>query len=271
MDKVSDNNGATIDATDIKTLRIEIQRYLPDSDDEPRYEHFDIPYDENWSLLDALQHIKEDVDPTLSYRWSCRMAVCGSCGMVINGKEKLACETFIRDYYPGKMRLQPLNNFTIERDLVVDQEDFLAKLEAVKPYIIDAAAATKPPKPKKQQQIAANGEYKQLPKQVAMFSQYSDCINCLLCYSACPQFGLNPDFVGPSAIALAHRYNVDSRDYGSDQRLETLNSKDGVWSCTFVGYCSEVCPKSVDPASAIQQQKISGLTDWALSKLPGGS
>ncbi len=198
------------------------------------------------------------------------MAVCGSCGMVVNNVPRLGCETFLRDFYPNPIRVEPLKNFAIERDLAVDQEGFLEKLEAMKPFIVDAAATGQQPVPERETIQA--GEYRQSPKQLAMFKQYSMCINCLLCYSACPQFGLNPQFVGPAALALGHRYNADNRDQGNRARQEAMNTADGVWSCTFVGYCSEVCPKSVDPAAAIQQEKVVGASNWALSKLiPGGA
>lgn len=255
-------------------ITIKIKRYVPDRDITPHTETYQVPYEPSMSLLDALAYIKDDVDSSLSYRWSCRMQVCGSCGMVVNGVPKLACDTFLRDYYPNDMVVDPLSNFPVERDLIVDQSDFLEKLEAVKPFIVDAMA--EPSSDAKARAVAkqsatgdtsAIGVNKQTPKQLAMFKQYSMCINCLLCYSACPQFGLNPQFVGPSAIALAHRYNKDSRDHGHKERMDVLNSKDGVWSCTFVGYCSTVCPKGVDPAAAIQQEKMSGAINWALTKV----
>ncbi len=250
-----------------KRITLEILRYIPGQHDKPEFQTFEIPYVTDWSMLDALGYIKDELDASLAYRWSCRMAVCGSCGMMFNGEPKLACETFVREFYPNSIRVEPLENFAIERDLIIDQAPFLEKLESVKPFIIDAAA----PKTKPRDTIQA-GEYKQTPTQLAMFKQYSMCINCLLCYSACPQFGLNQGFAGPAALSLAHRYNADSRDQGAEVRAPIVNEKDGVWSCTFVGYCSEVCPKAVDPASAIQLEKVNGMTDWALSFiLPKGA
>ena len=96
----------------------------------------------------------------------------------------------------------------------------------------------------------------------------SQCVStCGLCYAACPQFGLNPEFLGPAAITMAHRYNLDNRDHGKAKRMSLLNGKNGVWSCTFVGYCSEVCPKHVDPASAINQGKVESAKDYVISML----
>lgn len=246
-----------------KLIIFEILRYIPGQHTDPEFQQFEVPFVEDWSMLDALGYIKDELDSSLSFRWSCRMAVCGSCGMVFNGKPRLACETFMREFYPGKVKIEPLDHFPIERDLVINQDAFLNSLEKVKPYITDAAAN----RPSPQKSTIQAGENQQLPAQLAMFKQYSMCINCLLCYSACPQFGLNPAFTGPAAIALAHRYNADSRDAGNEERAQALNEKNGVWSCTFVGYCSEVCPKSVDPAAAIQQEKVKGATDWFTSLL----
>ncbi len=245
-----------------KTIILNIQRYSPEKGTPPSKERFEVPYSDDMSVLDALHYVKDELDPSLAYRWSCRMAVCGSCGMVINGKPNLGCQTFLRDLLPGPVSIEPLQNFPIEKDLVIDQEGFLEKLEAMKPYIIDAMEAKPAAKPPETIQV---GEYKQVPAQLEMFKQYTMCINCLLCYSACPQFGLNPQFVGPAALALGHRYNEDNRDFGHAEREANMQKKDGVWSCTFVGQCSEVCPKSVDPAAAIQQEKAAGALSWAAS------
>jgi fumarate reductase iron-sulfur subunit len=236
---------------DETTIQLEIFRYHPQEDEQPRFQSYDVPYQEDWVVLDAINWVKDNVDGTLSYRWSCRMGVCGSCGMVVNGEPKLTCAAFLKDYYPGAIRIEPLANFHVERDLVITMDDFMAKLESVKPYIVrDDVDDT------------SGGEYRQSPAELAQYKQYSMCINCMLCYSACPVFAIEPDFVGPAAIALGQRYNLDSRDQGRDERQETIASHEGVWECTFVGECSEVCPKNVDPAAAIQQAKVESTIDW---------
>ncbi len=234
-----------------QTLQVEILRYRPETDQDPAFQTYTVPYRDDWVILDALNHIKDNIDRTLSYRWSCHMAVCGSCGMMINGEPKLSCHAFLRDYYPNKVRIEPLANFPIERDLVAVTDDFMEKLESVKPYVIP-----------KQERAVDDGPHLQTPAQLNAFKQYTMCINCLLCYAACPQYGLTPNFVGPAALALAHRYNLDTRDAGREQRQEIAASNEGVWDCTFVGECSQVCPKSVDPAAAIQQTKIASTIDW---------
>ena len=96
------------------------------------------------------------------------------------------------------------------------------------------------------------------------------CVNCMCCYAACPQYALDSSFIGPAVLTLAHRYNIDSRDQGKSERLDILADHDGVWDCSFVGACSEVCPKSVDPAAAVQQMKVDGAIEWWKQKLPGG-
>ncbi|HEY6356486.1 MAG TPA: 2Fe-2S iron-sulfur cluster-binding protein, partial [Burkholderiaceae bacterium] len=181
------------------------------------------------------------------------MAVCGSCGMTINNEPKLSCHTFLRDYRGGVIRVEPLDHFPIERDLVVNVEGFIRKLEGIKPYLIP-----------KNPRTLSQGEYRQTPAQLEQFEQFSSCINCMLCYAACPQFGLDPAFTGPGVLALLHRYNADSRDGGRAQRMEMLNAEEGVWSCTAVGYCSEVCPKHVDPANAVNQNKVNSAKDYFL-------
>lgn len=242
-----------------RVIEFEVLRYRPEQDNEPFFQTYSVTCEEEWVVLDALNAIKDDLDRSLSYRWSCHMFVCGSCGMVIDGEPKLACKAFLRDY-GNKIRVEPLQNFPIERDLVVDIDDFVNKLESVKPYII----------PKQEKQIS-QGTHLQTPAQLKAYKQYTLCINCLLCYSACPQYGLAPEFIGPAALALAQRYNMDSRDVGRKARENVVASHDGIWECSFVGACSQVCPKHVDPAGAIQQAKLTSAVDYLTSFLPGGN
>lgn len=244
-----------------RTITLEVFRYQPDKHKEPTFQSFTVPFREDWVVLDALNHLKDQTDGSLSFRWSCRMGVCGSCGMMVNGTPRLSCSAFLKEYYPGPVRIEPLANFPVERDLVVSLDDFMKKLKSVKPWII-----------RKEEKPLSEGEYRQTPAELANFKQYSMCINCMLCYAACPVYGIQPDFVGPAALALAHRYNLDSRDEGQALRKEVVFSHEAVWECTFVGECSVVCPKDVDPAGAIQQEKVAGALDLVKSVLmPWGS
>jgi fumarate reductase iron-sulfur subunit len=237
---------------DKQTIKIEVLRYNPEKDSEPHFQTFEVPFTHGTSVLQGLQYIKDHLDGSLTFRWSCRMAICGSCGKMVNGIPQLSCHTFLRDYYPGKVRVEPLTHFPILRDLAIDQTDFFNnKLPSIKPYVL----------PREEKPLSA-GAYVQTPKQFHKYYQYSQCINCLLCYAACPQYGLNPKFTGPGALALLHRYNADSRDRGWRERAELTNSEAGVWGCTLVGYCSVVCPKDVDPAHAINQNKVNSTLDY---------
>ncbi|HEX8811269.1 MAG TPA: succinate dehydrogenase/fumarate reductase iron-sulfur subunit [Terracidiphilus sp.] len=244
-----------------ETIQLEVTRYSPEHDAAPALQRFEVPYRKDWVVLDALNYIKDRLDGSLSYRWSCRMGICGSCGMMVNGEPKLTCATFLSHYVPGAVRVEPLRYFPVVRDLVIEMTDFMVKLQKVKPWII-----------RKEEKSIEDGEYLQSPPQLDAYKQFSMCINCMLCYAACPVYGLDPLFTGPAAIALAQRYNIDSRDQGAKERMDILSQHEGIWGCTFVGACTEACPKNVDPAGAIQQYKLTAAKEWFKSLLmPWGS
>jgi len=245
------------ESTAERRVTIEVLRYRPDQDTAPVIQAYEIPCTEDMSVLQALQYIKDHVDGTLSFRWSCRMAICGSCGMMIDGKPQLACQTILRAGDARPLRIEPLKHFPIERDLVVTVSEFVSKIESIYPFIIPKTPRT-----------PAEGEYLQTPAELARFENFTDCINCMLCYAACPQFGENPDFLGPGAFALLQRYNGDSRDAGHDKRMALVHTENGAWSCTAVGYCSDVCPKHVDPANAVNQNKTNSALDFFFRFLP---
>ena len=234
-----------------RMIEIECMRFNPATDSQPRTQVYQVPFDDDMSVLQGLQYIKDYIDGSLTFRWSCRMAICGSCGMMVNGIPELSRHTFLRNYFPHRVKVEPLDHFPVVRDLVIDQADFLNKLDIVKPYLIPAVDLP-----------LTAGAHRQSPAQMDEYYQYAQCINCLLCYAACPQYGLDPEFTGPAALALLHRYNADSRDVGFDARAEVINAEAGVWACTLVGHCSEVCPKGVDPAHAINQNKVNSLLDY---------
>jgi fumarate reductase iron-sulfur subunit len=239
-----------------ETIALEVTRYCPDQETEPTLQRFEVPFREDWVVLDALNYIKDKLDGSLSYRWSCRMGVCGSCGVMVNGEPKLTCATFLSHYMPGPVRVEPLRYFPVVRDLVIEMTDFMVKLQSVKPWIV-----------REEEKPLSAGEYLQTPGELDTYKQFSMCINCMLCYAACPVYGLDPQFIGPAAIALAQRYNMDSRDQGAQQRLDILSQHEGIWGCTFVGECTQVCPKNVDPAGAIQQYKLTATKEWFKSFL----
>ena len=237
-------------------ITVRVARYRPEEEDEPTFVDYEVPLREDWAILDALNYIKDELDGSLSYRWSCRMGICGSCGMSVNGDPKLTCATFLDDYAPGPVRVEPLANFPIVRDLVVEINDFMLKLRRVKPWLL-----------RNEDKPLDEGEYLQTPDELDDYKKYSLCINCMLCYSACPIYGLEPEFLGPAVIALAQRYNLDSRDEGAHQRLDVLSTDEGVWACTYVGECTSACPKGVDPAGAIQRYKLIAAKESMLDLL----
>ena len=237
-------------------ISLEVLRYRPEEEAEPVYQSYEVPFRKDWVILDAINYIKDNIDGTLSYRWSCRMGVCGSCGMMVNGTPVLTCATFLEKYLPGPIRVEPLDNFPVVRDLVIEMTDFMEKLKRVQPWIV-----------REEEKPLSEGEYLQTPVELEDYKQFSMCINCMLCYSACPVYALEPTFIGPAAIAIAQRYNLDNRDQGNQQRLEILSEDDGIFECTLVGECSAVCPKDVDPAGAIQRFKVAATANWWKSLL----
>jgi fumarate reductase iron-sulfur subunit len=225
---------------------IKIQRYDPETE-KVFFEEHKVPYTKDLTVLDALNHIKDATGASIAYRWACRMGMCGSCGAVVNGRPALMCSTFCRNL-KSPITLQPLHNFPVIKDLVVDTDDAMDKFREAMPYTEI-----------QKKHIAPRDETLQTPRQLKKLKQASQCIKCMLCYSACPVYGLNKSFVGPAAGAVAHRYNSDTRDRIRTKRMDSMTGKDGVYKCSFIGECSQVCPKSVDPAAALQKLKVAGM------------
>jgi succinate dehydrogenase / fumarate reductase iron-sulfur subunit len=205
------------------------------------------------TVLDGLHAIKETQDATLAYRFSCRMAVCGSCGMLINGRPVLACNTQILEVTDRVLAVASMPNFDIVRDLVPDLGSFFEKHKMVESRL---------QRPDEDELENPTGEYFQSPEQLLNYLQFSYCIRCALCVCACPTVATDDGYIGPMALAQAHRYNADSRDGGFDSRKEIVASRGGVFSCHYAGECSNVCPKGVDPARAIQLLKRDLVFDY---------
>lgn len=209
------------------------------------------------TVLDALLHIKERQDQNLSFRYSCRMGICGSCAMVINGEPRLACETIIKKMHTQEIRVEPMRAHPLLKGLVTDFDDFFEKHKEALPWVIRNNAREK---------FRGRELYRQTAEERDSFLPFAECIKCGLCVDACPVSNTNKDFMGPQALAQAYRYNADSKDEGGAERLEKLDTIEAVWGCEFAGACSKVCPKSVDPALAIQMLK----EDIAEYRLLGG-
>src|SRR5881296_1794449 len=195
----------------VETATLKVFRYRPEVQTEPYVQEYKVPYRRDMVVLDALNYIKDHVDGTLSYRWSCRMGICGSCGANVDGTPRLTCALYLKDLKKRPVTIEPLANFAVLKDLIVDIEPFMEKLESVNPYIVRGDA-----KP------IERGEYRQTPEELELYRQQSLCINCMLCYAACPVYGHDEKFLGPAALALALRYELDSRDQGSEERLAAI-------------------------------------------------
>jgi succinate dehydrogenase / fumarate reductase iron-sulfur subunit len=235
-----------LSAEETKTIELTVRRFDPGSRSF-REVHYEVQADRFTTVLDTLISVKEHQDHTLAMRYSCNMGICGSCGMVINGKPRLACETNIFSLKAERVTVAPMQAHPLLRDLVTDFDDFFLKHSSVMPWLIREDGEEK---------FAAEREYVQTPAEVDYYVNFAHCIKCGLCLDACPVSNTDAHFVGPQALAQAYRYNADSRDQGERQRLEKLDSLEGVWGCEYAGACSAVCPKGVDPALTIQLLKL---------------
>lgn len=223
----------------MKTVTFEIFRYDPDKDKEAYYQTYQVELRRpGYLMLDALNQIKWELDPTLTYRRSCREGVCGSDGLNVNGVNMLSCMTKVEDLGSEHIVLQPLPGMNVMRDLVVDVDDFFAKFIAVKPYLI-----RKSPNPDK--------EIYQSPEDRKKLDGLYECIACGCCSSSCPSYWYDKKYLGPNAFLRAWRYLADSRDEGAEERLPILNDKHGVWRCHTIYNCVEACPKELNPTEAI--------------------
>ncbi len=237
----------------------DVLRYNPEKDAKPYRQEFTVTVTKGMTVLDGLMWIKENLDPTLSWRSSCRMGVCGSCGMFINGLPRLACANQVAHLHSDRVAIKPLPNFDIIKDLVPDLEAFFTRHRSVKPYLIRRAV---------EEQNQPTSEYFQSPEELVHYIQFAYCIKCGLCLSACPTVATDDRYLGPQALAQAWRYTADARDEGGQDREQEIYSSHGVFRCHFAGACSEVCPKGVDPAFAIQllkqdmfKRKLSGCKE----------
>lgn len=223
-----------------------IRRFDPTKDNEPHWERYTITYTDGMTVLDGLWEIKGTQAPDLAWRASCRMGVCGSCAMLINGSPTLACNTQLKHLGGSEVAVAPLPNFDIIKDLVPDVMPMIERHQQLKPYIIRENGTEPPPKPI---------EYWQSAEQLEEYLQFSYCIKCGACMAACPTYATDPNYSGPMPLAAAHRYNTDTRDAGFQERKKLLAGDAGPWRCHYAGECSRVCPKGVDPAKAIQLMK----------------
>ena len=218
-----------------------IRRFDPEKGPEPYTSTFQVEMEPIDRVLDGLNLIKWHQDGTLTFRRSCAHGVCGSDAMVINGRNRLACKTLIRDV-GSDISIEPIRGYRVIKDLVVDLEPFYAAYRSVMPYLINDE-----PVPVR--------ERLQSPAERLRFEDTTKCILCAACTTSCPPFWANPEFIGPAAIVNAHRFIFDSRDRGGAERLRILNQRDGVWRCRTVFNCTEACPREIHITQAIEEVK----------------
>ncbi len=233
-------------AVETREIAFKVFRYSPEEGARPYFSHFKVPVSVGMTVLEGLHYIKEHFDATLSYRYSCRMGVCGSCGMFINGFPRLACNVQILHLESDTIEIKPMPNHDLIKDLVPDLSRFFEKHRLSKPYVVRRDPA---------EQENPRSEYFQSPEELLRYLQFAYCIKCGLCVSACPTAATDPQYRGPQALAIAYRYNADTRDEGTEERLAEVAGPAGPWRCHYAGACSEVCPRGVDPAFAIQLLK----------------
>jgi succinate dehydrogenase / fumarate reductase, iron-sulfur subunit len=224
-------------------LKLVVQRFDPLADTKPRLVEYSVPRREGMTVLDALLYARDYIDHSIALRFSCRQASCGSCGMKINGKPRLACYTQVKELGGDTLTAQPMDNFAIIKDLVVDLDSFFERHRGVMPHLVRSDS---------KEQENPTGEFIMKPEELEKVLQFTYCIKCGLCTSSCPTVATDDLFPGPQALAQAYRYLVDERDKGGELRLKALDTPHGVWRCHFAGSCSYVCPKGVDPALGIQ-------------------
>lgn len=225
-------------------ILVRVYRGKNDQKSSIGYSTFEIPVRRWTTVLDALLYAKAFQDSSLAIRYSCRMASCGSCGMKINGIPRLACYTKISELDTNIITCEPLANFPHIRDLVTDFSQFFDHHKRMRPFIQNMHSENL-----EKEKLT---EFQQTPNDVDKFLQFSYCIKCGLCYSACPTVATDTKFAGPQALSQAYRYFADTRDNAAKERLDLVDERHGIWRCHFAGSCSSVCPKGVDPALGIQ-------------------
>ena len=224
--------------------KFHVKRYDParDAEGASRYDDFVVPYDSSLTVLEGLFSIQEHQDGALAFRYCCRASICGSCAMYINGRYRLACQTNVAHLDPGVITVEPMPHMPLVKDLVCDMDDFFAKYEYIKPWLI---RNSEPPEK----------EIPQSPEDRKYLDMPIDCILCGSCYSSCPSSWGEENYLGPAALLKAYRFEVDSRDEAGKERLPLFDNERGVYRCHTVTNCTEACPKELNPTEGIQWLK----------------
>ena len=219
-------------------VHLRIRRFNPEADEEPHWEEYRVDAEPTDRVLDLLHQVKWFQDGTLTFWRSCAHGVCGSDAMLINGRNRLACEYLVRDA-GSRISVEAIRGMPVVKDLLVDLDGFWEKYKQVMPFLVN-------------DEVPPDGrERRQSPEERARFDDTTKCILCAACTTACPVFWTNPDYVGPASIVNAHRFIFDSRDRAGEERLEIMADADGVWRCRTVFNCVEACPRGINITGAI--------------------
>jgi len=222
-------------------ITVRIKRFDPDTDKRAHWQEYKLDVDPTERVLDVLNEIKWEQSGSLAFRRSCAHGICGSDAMVINGTNRLACKVLVKDL-GDTITVEPIRGLPVLKDLIVDMEPFFDSYKSVLPYFInhDQAPAT---------------ERLQSPEDREVFDATTKCILCAACTTSCPVFWTNGRYIGPAAIVNAHRFIFDSRDQGSNERLEVLNGLNGLWRCRTAYNCTEACPRGIPVTQSIEEVK----------------
>lgn len=236
------SNATEVSEVPVLNVTLFVRRFDPEQDSEARWVDYDVSVYGTDRVLDALHKIKWELDGSLTFRRSCAHGVCGSDAMRINGRNRLACKTLIKDLDITKpIYIEPIKGLPVEKDLIVDMNPFYEAYRSINPFLM---ADDKPQR-----------ERLQTPDQRALYDDTTKCILCAACTTSCPVFWTDGQYFGPAAIVNAHRFIFDSRDQHSDLRLEILNAKEGVWRCRTTFNCTEACPRGIEVTKAIAEVK----------------
>ncbi len=224
-------------------ITLKVRRYNPEISDEAHWDEWTLTMYGTDRVLDALHKVKWEHDGSVSFRRSCAHGVCGSDAMRINGRNRLACKTLLKDLDTSKpILVEPIKGLPVEKDLIVDMEPFFQSYREIMPFLI-----TKGHEPTRERLQSAEDRER--------YDDTTKCILCAACTSSCPVFWTDGQYFGPAAIVNAHRFIFDDRDEAAKVRLDILNDKEGVWRCRTTFNCSEACPRGIEVTKAIQEVK----------------